>query len=190
MASRRQHPRYEEKDRNGALLHRLMRDHRARLLRQARFHSERRQDADDALGDACLQFLLHFDGESDDDARRWMLVVVKRCAWGIARRRRERRAIVAEVSIERLAVESCVGAVAEDRGPEELTVAGEEVAAFARALAALKPDERRAVILHALGHTYQEIGALCGWTRSKVNRSLAEGRARLRGLLDEGGENF
>jgi len=166
-----------------------MRDHRALLLRQARFHSERRQDAEDALGDACLQFLLRFQGGSDDDARRWMLVVVKRCAWGIARQRRERRAVVEEVPAERRGAGPGVVPVSEGRGPEELVEAGEEVAAFAGALATLKTDERRAVMLLALGHTYAEIGARYGWTRSKVNRSLADGRARLRGLLGEGGEN-
>ncbi|HVX32149.1 MAG TPA: sigma-70 family RNA polymerase sigma factor [Solirubrobacterales bacterium] len=189
MASRRQPPRQERNDRNADLLDRLMREHGARFLHQARFHSERKQDAEDALGDACVQFLARFEGEEDDEARRWMLVVVKRCAWGIARRRRERRAVVAEDSAERLEIEAGVGLLAGDRGPAELAVAAEEVKDFERALASLKADECRAVILLALGHTYAEIGTRCGWTRTKVNRSLAEGRARLRRLLDERGEN-
>jgi RNA polymerase sigma factor (sigma-70 family) len=188
MASRRQHTPGKEGERRSKLLDRLMREHRARFLRQARFHSERPQDAEDALGDASVRFLLHFEGDDEDDARRWMLVVVKRCAWAIARRRRERRAVVEELSAERLAIESGVGVVSEQRGPQELAAVGEEVAAFAAALAGLKPDERRAVILLALGHSYAEIGARYGWTRSKVNRSLAEGRARLRRILAEGGE--
>jgi hypothetical protein len=33
------------------------------------------------------------------------------------------------------------------------------------------------------GYSYAEICELCGWTYTKVNRSLAEGRARLRGLV-------
>jgi RNA polymerase sigma factor (sigma-70 family) len=186
MASRRQPPRQEKKDRNADLLDRLMREHGARLLHQARFHSEREQDAEDALGDACVQFLRRFDGEGEEEARRWMLVVVKRCAWGIARRRRERRAVVTEVSAEGPAIEARV-ATAGGRGPAELALAGEEVEAFGRALASLKAHERRAVMLLALGHSYAEIGRCCGWTRTKVNRSLAEGRAQLRRLLGEGG---
>ena len=56
----------------------------------------------------------------------------------------------------------------------------DNVAAAARALAELKPDERLAIVLQAQGYSYAEIGELCGWTYTKVNRCLAEGRARLR----------
>jgi RNA polymerase sigma factor (sigma-70 family) len=49
-----------------------------------------------------------------------------------------------------------------------------------RALATLKPDERRALVLQASGYSYAEIGAIAGWTYTKVNRLLAEGRAKLR----------
>jgi RNA polymerase sigma factor (sigma-70 family) len=180
-------PERQRHHRNADLHDRLLRRHRAALSRQARFHSERRQDAEDAVGDACVQFLLRFDGEGTEQARRWMLVVVRRCAWAIARRRRERRAVVVEVSAE--SVESQLGlAVAEGRrGPAELVGAAEEVAAFTRALATLRPDERRALILLALGSSYAEIGGLCGWSYGKVNRSIAEGRARLRAILGEGG---
>jgi DNA-directed RNA polymerase specialized sigma24 family protein len=58
----------------------------------------------------------------------------------------------------------------------------DRVAAAARALAELKPDERLAIVLQAHGYSYAEIAELCTWTYTKVNRSLAEGRARLREL--------
>jgi RNA polymerase sigma factor (sigma-70 family) len=190
MASRRQRTAANKKERKAELLDGLMHEHRVRFVRQACFHSERRQDAEDALGDACVQFLLHFEGEDEDDARRWMLVVVRRCAWAIARRRRERRAVVEEVSAEHLAVGASEPIVAEARRPEELAEASEEVAAFAAALSRLTVDERRAISLLAVGYSYAEIGARYEWTRSKVNRSLAEGRARLRRALVEGGESL
>jgi RNA polymerase sigma factor (sigma-70 family) len=50
------------------------------------------------------------------------------------------------------------------------------------ALARLKPDERRALVLQARGYSYAEIQDLTGWTHTKTNRCLAEGRARLRQL--------
>lgn len=186
MASRRQ-PERRERQRNADLLDRLLREHRTALLRQARFHSERAQDAEDALGDACVQFLLRFDGADTEQARRWMLVVVRRCAWAIPRRRRERSKVVEEVSAESLMDHLGLGVVDGRRGPAELVEAAEEVAAFSRALTALKPDERRALILLAHGCSYVEIGRRCGWSHGKVNRSIAEGRARLRGILGEGG---
>ena len=46
------------------------------------------------------------------------------------------------------------------------------------ALRALKPDEARALLLKAEGLSYQEIGRRFGWTYTKVNRSITEGRAR------------
>jgi RNA polymerase sigma factor (sigma-70 family) len=52
----------------------------------------------------------------------------------------------------------------------------------ARRLARLKPQERRALCLKAEGYSYAEICELTGWTYTKVNRCLAEGRARLRRL--------
>lgn len=187
MASRRQHHR-PGKERNSRLLDRLMREHGARFRRQARFHSERPQDAEDALGDACVQFLLHFEGGDVEEARRWMLVVVKRCAWAIARRRRERHAVVEEVSAQRIEAGHGVDPAEERRGPAHLVEAAEEVAGFAAALQALKPDERRALILLALGYSFEEIAAIEDWTYSKVKRSTYEGRLRLRGMSGEGGE--
>ena len=47
-------------------------------------------------------------------------------------------------------------------------------------LAKLKPQERQALGLFALGYSYGEICDLTGWTHTKVNRCLAEGRAALR----------
>ena len=59
------------------------------------------------------------------------------------------------------------------------TVAGgERVDRSVEALRALKPDEARALLLKAEGLSYQEIGRRFGWTYTKVNRSITEGRAR------------
>ena len=35
---------------------------------------------------------------------------------------------------------------------------------------------RRALVLKAHGYSYAEIQQLCGWTYTKVNRCMAEGR--------------
>jgi hypothetical protein len=46
------------------------------------------------------------------------------------------------------------------------------------ALAQLKPDERTALLLKAEGYSYREIGQRQGWTYTKVNRAITEGRQR------------
>src|SRR4051812_24897626 len=66
-------------------LDQLLRSRRGTLMRQARSHSRRPEDADDALSDACIQFLRFYDGPAGKDALRWMMLVVKRCAWAIRR---------------------------------------------------------------------------------------------------------
>lgn len=54
----------------------------------------------------------------------------------------------------------------------------ERVARAAEALSACAPDEARAIVLKAGGLSYGQISESCGWSRSRVGRSLATGRAR------------
>jgi len=67
--------------------------------------------------------------------------------------------------------------------PEETVLDRERVARSREALAELKPDERKALTQLAEGYSYAEIGSLNGWTYTKVNRCLAEGRDRLRSVV-------
>jgi DNA-directed RNA polymerase specialized sigma24 family protein len=66
--------------------------------------------------------------------------------------------------------------------PAERLEHRERVEVAAARLARLKPDERTAIALQAEGYSYAEICERTGWTYTKVNRCLAEGRARLRQL--------
>jgi RNA polymerase sigma factor (sigma-70 family) len=155
-----------------------MRRHRQVLIRQAGFHSESTADADDALPDASVQFLRHFPGEDVREALLWMQMVVKRCAWRIADTRRRRGEAVDEFAVD---------LPDERRGPAQLAEATEEVERFLAALACLKADERRVLVLIAAGYSYLEIARICDWTLTKINRCATEGRARLRGVLKERG---
>ena len=166
-----------------------MRENFSRFLGVATIHSDRSQDAEDALDDACVQFLLHFDGTVEEEARRWMLVVIRRSAWAIGRQRRERHGVVEEVSIEQAEARFGAGLAEDRRGPEQLAEAGAEIAAFAFIFARLKRDERRALLLLAAGYSFHEIAAIEGWTYSKVKRCTYEGRLRLRRMVTEGGED-
>jgi hypothetical protein len=60
--------------------------------------------------------------------------------------------------------------------PEERVVGADEVQRSAEALQRCKPQEIRALWLRAQGNSYDEIQAITGWTRTKVNRCLYEGR--------------
>lgn len=178
--------RRAERERRGETLDLLLRVERGRLMRQAHFHSYRHEDADDALNDACIQFLRFYDGPPGDDALRWMLVVVKRCAWAIRRQtvKRETRYLRSARDRE----DELLEAIIPDRryGTAELVERAEDTAEILALIDELKPDERTALILLGLGCSYEEICELRGWTRTKVNRCLAEGRARVRELLERG----
>lgn len=148
------------------------------LLRRARRFSLCAADAEDAL-QRSIEILLT-KGSAVDPRRlpAWMQVVVRREALSV-RRIRER-------SIRADPLEQ----VESDRpGPQERLERRERVTRAARLLARLKPDERRAIGLQAQGYSYSEIQAITGWSYTKVNRCLAEGRARLRqlGVMDSGG---
>jgi RNA polymerase sigma factor (sigma-70 family) len=146
--------------------------------RTARRYSLCADDAEDAYQRAVEILLTKAPGRPAPQLAAWMQVVTRREALAV-RRARERLLVDAGSEgdpLERLA--------SERRGPADLAEGSERVSAAARALAALKPAERMAIVLQAHGYTYVEIGELCGWTYTKVNRCLAEGRARLRRLVE------
>jgi hypothetical protein len=59
----------------------------------------------------------------------------------------------------------------------------EDIARSREALQALKPQELRALSLLAEGYSYVEIGEITGYSRTKINRCLAEGRERFRNIV-------
>lgn len=185
MAPQPQSPRNQAQCR-AQILDQLLRSERDRLLRQVRLHSRRRQDAEDALSDACVQFLRYYDGPPGEPALYWMLLVTKRCAWAITRQARLREDRSQFVPIERAGEELAIVVREERIGPAELVERSEETARVIESIEQLKPDERTALILLGLGCSYAEIAELRGWSSRKVNRCVSEGRARVRDLLERG----
>ena len=147
------------------------------LRRTARRYSLCRDDADDAYQRAVEILLTKAPHCAARDLAAWMQVVTRREALGL--RRFRERLLAAADGVEDDPVERLV---CERPGPADWAERRERVSAAARVLAELKPNERVAIVLQAHGYSYLEIGELCGWTYTKVNRSLAEGRARLRAL--------
>jgi RNA polymerase sigma factor (sigma-70 family) len=163
-----------EADRRRAALG-LIRAYEPLLWRTARRFSLCADDADDACQRAVEIVLTKAPRLEPRRLAAWASVVTRREALAV-RRSRERllTGLPAEeaVAIERLP--------SERPGAAELAERRERALASLRALAALKPDERRAIVLQARGYSYLEICSMTGWTYTKVNRCLAEGRAKLR----------
>jgi RNA polymerase sigma factor (sigma-70 family) len=146
-----------------------IRDHAESLLRVARRHSLCADDANDAYQRAVEIFLRHADRLDPERAYRWLHTVCKHEAMAV---RRQRQRIVGGDEVDFDAIEARTAP-----SPEDQAISSERVARSAEALRRLKPQEVRALWLRAEGRSYQAICEETGWTYTKVNRCLAEGRA-------------
>jgi RNA polymerase sigma factor (sigma-70 family) len=156
----------------------------AALRRTARRYSLCADDADDAYQRA-LEILL--TKAPTDDVRelvRWMQTVTKHEALAVRSNRERllgRPAVAAGRDGENEDWVALIPTQAD--GPAERAERAEAIARSREALQALKPQELRALTLLAEGYTYAEICEVTGWTYTKINRCLAEGRERFRSLL-------
>ncbi len=162
----------------------LIESHDAVFRRTARRYSICAEDADDAYQRA-LEILLTKAPPIDRESLvRWMQTVTKHEALAV-RRQRERllgppRAPAGEDERDPL------DSVASERpGPTDRAESRERVARSSEALRALKPQEVTALTLKAEGYSYAEIGELTGWTYTKINRCMAEGRKRFLSMFDD-----
>jgi RNA polymerase sigma factor (sigma-70 family) len=157
--------------------------HERALRRTARRYSICAADADDALQRALEILLTKAPPGEARELVRWMQTVTKHEALAV-RRSRERQlgpslpAGDAEETVDWVSLIPATGA-----GPAERAESREEVARTREGLKALKPAELRALTLLAQGYSYAEIGEITGWTRTKINRALAEGRERFRAFI-------
>jgi RNA polymerase sigma factor (sigma-70 family) len=157
-----------DRERGEALVLELLGAHADSLLRVARRYSMCADDAHDAYQRGLEILMRHAARLDPERAAGWLHTVVKHEALAI---NRSRRRIVGFAEVDLDALESRTSA-----SPEEHVLGADRVARSAEALHGLKPQEVRALWLKALGHSYEQICELTGWTYTKVNRCLAEGR--------------
>jgi RNA polymerase sigma factor (sigma-70 family) len=138
------------------------------LLRTAYRHSLCDDDAHDAYQRSMEIFMRRARTLDPELASRWLHVVVKREAMEVRRGRSE---LVASEDIDFDRHES-----PHVSSPEERVLSTDRTTRAAEALRRLKPQELRALWLKALGHSYAEIGEVTGYSATKVNRCLTEGR--------------
>src|SRR3954465_8764505 len=146
----------------------LIAAHADALLRTARRYSLCADDAQDAYQRGLEILIRHAARLDAERASGWLHTVVKHEALAI---NKARCRIVGGEEVDFDAIE-----VRTAPSPEDRVLAFEQVARSAEALQRLKPQEVRALWLKAMGNSYQEICDATGWTYTKVNRCLAEGR--------------
>ncbi|HVT00353.1 MAG TPA: sigma-70 family RNA polymerase sigma factor [Solirubrobacterales bacterium] len=157
--------------------------HEASLRRTAGRYSICADDADEALQRG-LEILLQKAPSADPrELVRWTQTVVKHEALAV-RAERERILAGPAASTPEPGREDWVAMLpADSDGPAERAERHEAIERSREALATLKPQELRALTLLAEGYSYREIGELTGFSATKVNRCLAEGRERFRHFL-------
>ena len=161
----------------------VLREHRATLVRVARRWSGSADDAEDVVQRALEIYLRRLDDIDPATELAWLRVVVRNEALAVRRARAE--AIPLDGNDLETQSPSCGMAV--DERIEQV----ERNARSLEALVRLKPDERAALLLKAEGFSYREIAERNGWTYTKVNRAVTEGRRRFRDVIariDDGSE--
>src|SRR3954451_3575254 len=146
------------------------------LLRVARGYSLCADDAHDAVQRALEIYMRRLESLDPATELAWLKVVVKHEALAV---RRGRAGVAGEEGDL-----DAVPAVAQ-RSVEERLESAERVERSAEVMRRLKRDEARALMLKAEGLSYVEIGERLGWTYTKVNRCITEGRRRFMRLYEE-----
>jgi RNA polymerase sigma factor (sigma-70 family) len=163
--TRRTRPERSEID---AAALRLIARHGGQILATARRYAATPEDAEDACQRGLEILLTKAPCTSEDELIPWLKTVVKHEAFAL-RRQRERHSPVTDDG--ELRDRPAVASVTHEQA-ERL----ERLRQGAEALGHLKPHEIRALVLKAEGFSYREICAMTGWSYTKVNRLLTEGR--------------
>jgi RNA polymerase sigma factor (sigma-70 family) len=143
----------------------LVRRRGAEILATARRYAATPEDAEDAYQRGLEILLTKAPSTDEDDLVPWLKTVVKHETFAL-RRQRERHGIPSEH-------DDATPAPADTHEQVERL---DRLQRGAEALQRLKPHEMRCILLLAEGYSYRQICEITGFTYTKVNRCLAEGR--------------
>jgi len=142
--------------------------HADSLLRTARRHSLCADDAQDAYQRTMEIFVRRAATLEPASAHKWVHTVCKHEAMAV---RAQRQQLVSHEEHDPDGEEA-----RHLPSPDERIVSFDRLRRSAEALQRLKPQELRALWLKAEGFSYAEICEQTGWTYTKVNRCITEGR--------------
>lgn len=146
----------------GETVDELARHHMSRLVRVAQRVTRDRDKAEDAVAAGLVIAVRRRDASESPTGLSWLLTVVSNEARRLMRR-----------SAHEVPIEQTFQLAAPAADPDAVMDVRD-------ALARLRPDERTALLGRMLGYSYDEISAAQGWTYTKVNRCVTEGRRALR----------
>ena len=143
----------------------------------ARWLTRNDAEAEDVVQDACVRAMRFFSSLRDDDARAWLLTIVRNTWYSRASRR-------ARLSTGRPLNEAQDQWPDHALDPEERLVQQHTVSLVRRALEQLPVDFREVIVLREIeGLSYKEIAAVAGVPIGTVMSRLARARERLQTVL-------
>ena len=135
-------------------------------------------EAEDMVQDACLKAFNAFDGFRGDDARSWLLTIVRNSCFTALRKRKTADLTAYEEDLH-------AGAVTTP-DPETLRIRVEDRASVHRALGELPAEFREILVLREMeGLSYKELAQVTGLPIGTVMSRLARARTRLQKILIE-----
>ncbi|PXX37448.1 MULTISPECIES: RNA polymerase sigma factor [Burkholderia] len=148
----------------------------------ARWLSGNASDADDVVQDACMRALRFIDSCRGDNARPWLLTIVRHTWYTEWRRRTHAHEVALPDTLDDADVLDDWQPATED--PLAQLLRGENVRVVNAALAKLPPEYREVLVLREMEDlSYREIAAIADVPVGTVMSRLARGRRRLAVLL-------
>lgn len=137
----------------------------------ARWLTRSDAEAEDVVQDACVRALRFFTSLKNDDARAWLMTIVRN-TWYSRVASRADAAATADATIDERADPSLT--------PEGTAIQQQDVRRVRAAVESLPADFREVVVLRELeGLSYKEIAAIAGIPIGTVMSRLARARERL-----------
>jgi len=144
----------------------------------ARWLTKSDADAEDVVQDAAVRALRFFSSLRNDDARAWLLTIVRNTWYARFSKlgRADQHAVFDDMTDER---------PDEQLNPEALVIQRQAVERVQRAIEQLPVDFREVIVLRELeGLSYKEIAAVIAAPIGTVMSRLARGRERLLAIMD------
>lgn len=141
----------------------------------ARYLTGNAADADDVVQETFLRALRHFHGFAGDDARTWLLIIVRNVSYDFLRKNRHGRFI----SIDDVPETGALSTQPSDVVEQQLDWTRVE-----EAMQLLPVEFREVIVLREVeGLSYAEIGEITGIAAGTVMSRLSRARKRLKSML-------